>query len=121
MRCSGGASAQSGVIGRTAFPPLAQKRPGTPLPCEVYTNLITSHKPVLASFYQTLLGCVPVPPERDFAGPALDGERAFAPPRARVYPCASSSTTMDMYRFPTKDLNPCSRRSRRSENVDILV
>jgi len=38
----------------------------------VHTNMIARDWRALASFYQTLFGCVPVPPERDFAGPALE-------------------------------------------------
>jgi predicted enzyme related to lactoylglutathione lyase len=38
----------------------------------VHTNLIARDWRALASFYRTVFGCVPVPPERDFAGPALE-------------------------------------------------
>src|SRR5512135_1157752 len=38
----------------------------------VHTNMIARDWRALASFYQTLFGCVPVPPERDFAGPTLE-------------------------------------------------
>ncbi len=37
-----------------------------------HTNLIARDWRALANFYQQLLGCVPVPPERDFAGSALE-------------------------------------------------
>lgn len=37
-----------------------------------HTNIIAREWRSLASFYETLLGCVPVPPERDYAGPELE-------------------------------------------------
>jgi catechol 2,3-dioxygenase-like lactoylglutathione lyase family enzyme len=38
----------------------------------VHTNLIARDWRALARFYQDVFGCTPVPPERDFAGAALD-------------------------------------------------
>jgi len=38
----------------------------------VHTNLVARDWRSLASFYQTLFGCVPVPPERDYSGPIFD-------------------------------------------------
>jgi glyoxylase I family protein len=38
----------------------------------VHTNLIARDWRALAAFYQTLFGCVPVPPERDYTGPVFD-------------------------------------------------
>jgi predicted enzyme related to lactoylglutathione lyase len=38
----------------------------------VHTNLVARDWRTLASFYQTLFGCVPVPPERDYSGPIFD-------------------------------------------------
>lgn len=37
-----------------------------------HTNLIARDWRKLAAFYQALFGCVPVPPERDYAGPLLE-------------------------------------------------
>lgn len=37
-----------------------------------HTNLIARDWNALAAFYQSLFGCVPVPPERDLAGPELE-------------------------------------------------
>ena len=44
----------------------------------VHTNLIAYDWRALADFYQRLLGCVPVPPERDYRGDQLDARQAFA-------------------------------------------
>lgn len=38
----------------------------------VHTNLIARDWRALASFYQQLFGCIPVPPERDFQGEKLE-------------------------------------------------
>jgi predicted enzyme related to lactoylglutathione lyase len=38
----------------------------------VHTNLVARDWRSLAAFYQTLFGCVPVPPERDYSGPVFD-------------------------------------------------
>jgi catechol 2,3-dioxygenase-like lactoylglutathione lyase family enzyme len=38
----------------------------------VHTNLIARDWRALAGFYESVLGCVPVPPERDYAGAALE-------------------------------------------------
>lgn len=38
----------------------------------VHTNLIARDWRALAEFYQQVFGCVTVPPERDFSGPALE-------------------------------------------------
>ena len=37
-----------------------------------HTNLIARDWRALASFYERLFGCVPVPPERNFSGPQLE-------------------------------------------------
>ena len=38
----------------------------------VHTNLVARDWRSLASFYERVFGCVPVPPERDFRGPDLE-------------------------------------------------
>ena len=37
-----------------------------------HTNLVAKDWRALAAFYQDLFGCIPVPPERDYEGNALD-------------------------------------------------
>src|SRR5688572_27016745 len=37
----------------------------------VHTNLIARDWRELANFYETVLGCIPVPPERNYSGPEL--------------------------------------------------
>lgn len=43
----------------------------------VHTNVIAKDWRALALFYQNVFGCVPVPPERDYRGPALDAGTAL--------------------------------------------
>ena len=38
----------------------------------VHTNLIARDWRTLAAFYESVLGCVPVPPERDYSGSVFD-------------------------------------------------
>jgi hypothetical protein len=38
----------------------------------VHTNLVAQNWKALASFYQQLFGCMPVPPERDLRGEKLE-------------------------------------------------
>lgn len=47
-----------------------------------HTNLIARDWRHLAAFYETVFGCIPVPPERDYHGPDL--ERATAVPGAAL-------------------------------------
>lgn len=48
----------------------------------VHTNLVAQDWRRLAKFYQEIFGCIPVPPERDLAGPWL--EAATAVPGATI-------------------------------------
>jgi ADP-ribose pyrophosphatase YjhB (NUDIX family)/predicted enzyme related to lactoylglutathione lyase len=48
----------------------------------VHTNLIARDWQALARFYETVFGCVRVPPERDLAGPVIDAGTGL--PGARV-------------------------------------
>lgn len=44
----------------------------------VHTNLIAEDWRSLASFYERLFGCVPVPPERDYCGEKLEAGSGIA-------------------------------------------
>ena len=44
----------------------------------IHTNLIARDWRTLAEFYQTVFGCEPVPPERDFEGPDLEAGTGVA-------------------------------------------
>ncbi len=47
-----------------------------------HTNLVAKDWRKLAGFYERVLGCIPVPPERDLRGEGL--ERGSGVPRARI-------------------------------------
>lgn len=50
-----------------------------PIPSKyVHTNLIAEDWRKLASFYERLFGCVPVPPERDYRGEKLEAGSGVA-------------------------------------------
>jgi len=49
----------------------------------VHTNLIARDWRALASFYERVFGCDPVPPERDYRGPALDAGTGLSGARLR--------------------------------------
>ena len=44
----------------------------------VHTNLVARDWQALAHFYESLLGCVPMPPERDYRGPELEAGTGLA-------------------------------------------
>jgi predicted enzyme related to lactoylglutathione lyase len=44
----------------------------------VHTNIIARNWRALARFYETVFGCVRVPPERDLAGPAMEAGTGLA-------------------------------------------
>lgn len=44
----------------------------------VHTNLVARDWQALARFYERVLGCVPVPPERHFSGPTLEAGTGVA-------------------------------------------
>jgi len=48
-----------------------------------HTNLVARDWRSLARFYQDTFGCVPVPPERDFAGPELEAGTGLPGARLR--------------------------------------
>jgi predicted enzyme related to lactoylglutathione lyase len=49
----------------------------------VHTNLIARDWRALARFYETVFGCLPVPPERDLHGPSFDAGTGLSNARAR--------------------------------------
>lgn len=49
----------------------------------VHTNLIARDWRALADFYIKVLGCVPVPPERDLSGPLMEAGTGLRSPHLR--------------------------------------
>lgn len=69
----------------------------------VHTNVIAKDWRALASFYQSVFGCVPVPPERDYRGPALDAGTALVGAHLAGVTCAcpDMETTVQRLRSTT--------------------
>jgi catechol 2,3-dioxygenase-like lactoylglutathione lyase family enzyme len=70
----------------------------------VHTNLVAQDWRALAGFYQRVLGCVPVLPERDFQGPTL--EAATGIPGAhlrgmhlRLPGCGENGPTLEVFQY----------------------
>lgn len=53
-------------------PAALEFQPAVPQARYAHTNLVARDWQALACFYETVFGCVRVPPERDLAGPAMD-------------------------------------------------
>lgn len=70
----------------------------------VHTNLIANDWRKLSAFYQDVLGCVPVPPERNYSGPDL--ARATCIPGAslrgvhlRLPGCGADGPTLEIFEY----------------------
>lgn len=77
----------------------------------VHTNLVAADWRALAAFYQDVFGCVPVPPERDFQGEAL--ERAVGIPGAhlrgvhlRLPGCGDGGPTLEIFQYDPSEPRP---------------
>lgn len=70
----------------------------------VHTNLIARDWRSLVQFYREVFGCVPVPPERDFAGPDLEAGTGLAGARLqgahlRLPGHGSSGPTLEVFQY----------------------
>ena len=70
----------------------------------VHTNIVARDWRALARFYEAVLGCVPVPPERDYAGPALEAGTGLASARLRgahlrLPGCGPDGPTLEIYTY----------------------
>ena len=68
----------------------------------VHTNLIAADWRSLAAFYQTVFGCTPVPPERDYSGAQLEAltQLVGAHQRGmhlRLPSCGESGPTLEIF------------------------
>jgi len=69
-----------------------------------HTNLIAGDWRRLAAFYQDVLGCVPVPPERDLSGEWLDRATGLEEARItgihlRLPGCGSDGPTLEIFQY----------------------
>ena len=70
----------------------------------VHTNLIARDWRSLVHFYQDVFGCVPVPPERDYAGADLDAGTGLADAHLqgihlRLPGCGSEGPTLEVFQY----------------------
>ena len=72
-----------------------------------HTNLIARDWRTLAAFYETVFGCFPVPPERDYRGPALEAGTgvpgaALTGIHLRLPGGGPDGPTLEIYTFETQ-------------------
>ena len=83
----------------------------------VHTNLIARDWRKLAAFYETLFGCTPVPPERDYTGPTLDAGTGLIGARLcgvhlRLPGYDDSGPTLEIYSYSPEAEAPTPRVNR---------
>jgi len=77
----------------------------------VHTNLIARDWRRLAAFYECVFGCVPIPPERDYSGPAFDAGTGILGARLtgmhlRMPGVGSSGPTLEIFNYSQLDEAP---------------
>jgi len=70
----------------------------------VHTNLIADDWRSLARFYRDVLGCVPVPPERDYSGSDLEAGTAVSSAslqgvHLRLPGCGDNGPTLEIFQY----------------------
>ena len=70
----------------------------------VHTNLIARDWRALADFYQNVFGCVPVPPERDYAGGKIEAGTGIAGAHLRgmhlrLPGCGKDGPTLEIFNY----------------------
>ena len=70
----------------------------------VHTNLIARDWQLLARFYETVFGCVRVPPERDLAGPTMEAGTGLPAAHVRgvhlrLPGCGTTGPTLEIFNY----------------------
>jgi catechol 2,3-dioxygenase-like lactoylglutathione lyase family enzyme len=70
----------------------------------VHTNIMASNWQALAKFYQEVFGCIPVPPQRDFSGTALEQatnipKAAFTGMHLRLPGFGDAGPTLEIFQY----------------------
>jgi predicted enzyme related to lactoylglutathione lyase len=83
----------------------------------VHTNLIARDWRRLAAFYESVFGCVPVPPERDYSGPVFDAGTGIKGARLtgmhlRVPGGGASAPTLEIFNYSQLADGPAPRVNR---------
>lgn len=85
--------------------------------CYVHTNLVARDWRSLANFYVDVLGCVPVPPERSYSGPALEAgtgvtAAALEGIHLRLPGCGPNGPTLEIYTYAALADRPATAANR---------
>lgn len=74
----------------------------------VHTNLISKNWKKLSEFYETVFGCVMVPPERDYSGPALEAGTGVLNTTLRGVHLRlpGSEATLEIYTYSIEEAGP---------------
>jgi predicted enzyme related to lactoylglutathione lyase len=77
----------------------------------VHINLVARDWRGLAAFYQTLFGCTPVPPERDYSGPIFDAGTGVKGARLtgmhlRLPSAAPDGPTLEIFNYSRLEDSP---------------
>lgn len=80
-------------------------------PRYVHTNLIARDWRSLAAFYQTVFGCVPVPPERHYSGPDLEAGSGVSGASVdgvhlRLPGCGEDGPTLEIFSYSVEEDGP---------------
>ena len=83
----------------------------------VHTNLIAQDWRTLARFYQEVLGCIPVPPERDFRSAGLDSATGLNGAHltgihVRLPGVGDLAPTLEIFQYDTLEARPATRVNR---------
>ena len=94
------------------------ERVDMPTPAKyVHTNLIAEDWRRLAAFYQAVFGCVPVPPERDLSGPAMEAGTGIPGVHLRgvhlrLPGCGEDGPTLEIFSYSPQEGRPPSAVNR---------
>ena len=77
----------------------------------VHTNLIARDWRRLAAFYESVFGCTPIPPERDYFGPAFDAGTGIKGARLtgqhlRMPGAGANGPTLEIFHYSTLEDAP---------------
>ena len=82
----------------------------------VHTNLIARDWRRLAAFYEAVLGCTPIPPERDYSGPVFDAGTGVTGARLTGmhlrFPGDSAGPTLEIFNYSQLENGPAPKVNR---------
>ncbi len=95
----------------------------------LHTNLIARDWRALVSFYESVFGCIRVPPERDFSGPALESGTAVPGAALRGvhlrmpgFPESHPAPTLELFSYSRyEDSSPAAANRRGFTHIAFAV